>query len=478
MRLLIVGIGLFSVVSYAQPVGPTGAWDLAFEDNFNGTTLDTKKWGYNYPWGATHNHRAYMTDTMVKVKDGILTMKAIRKRHPSAPDGTNKWESSFGYIPFDYTSGAVHTNGKFNFTYGYAEARLKIPSTLGTWPAFWTLNANGAWPPEIDILEVPSDRKVHHYYYHYGPDYQNEKSFGATHTGVDKSLDFHTYGVEWGANFMKFYFDGKVVNSYTGRPECAQGLNMYLILNLAVGGWAPAPTSDAVFPAYYACDWVRVWKRNSDNKNLDFETGSLAPWYAWNNANVTKDCGLNGTFGVKNSGNPASIEQVIEVEPNTNYVYGGQARVSTSGDQVLFGVKDYGGNQVSKAITITSFKKDSVVFKTGATNTSATLFWYKDKGAGYACGDDFFFYKAKVVTGLATESDSQIGAYPNPFYQSIVVQAPGIFSYSVWDAFGIQIEAGEAENSKIIGQHFTTGIYTVKIQNGSGTKVIRTIKSN
>lgn len=146
LSVLINGLFLIFSDVYSQP--PQGNWDLVFEDNFTGTSLDLSKWNYNYPSyfpnsGRTHNHRAYMDQAQVKVENGFLKISAINQRHPSAPDGTNQWESQFGFLSFDYTSGTVNTRTKFEFTYGYVEGRFKMPPTLGTWPAFWTLNSTG-----------------------------------------------------------------------------------------------------------------------------------------------------------------------------------------------------------------------------------------------------------------------------------------------------------------------------------------------
>src|SRR6185369_4805566 len=59
--------------------------------------------------------------------------------------------------PFTYTSGLLCTAGKFSFTYGYVEARCKIPGGSGFWPLVWMMKDPGdgdlTWPPEIDILQ-------------------------------------------------------------------------------------------------------------------------------------------------------------------------------------------------------------------------------------------------------------------------------------------------------------------------------------
>ena len=60
--------------------------------------------------------------------------------------------------PCQYTSGRINTQGKFSFTYGHVEARIKVSGTQGLWPAFWLLGANFptvGWPAsgEIDVME-------------------------------------------------------------------------------------------------------------------------------------------------------------------------------------------------------------------------------------------------------------------------------------------------------------------------------------
>ncbi len=51
---------------------------------------------------------------------------------------------------------SVRMNTARSWTYGYFEARLKLPAGKGTWPAFWMMPKNfTAWPDdgEIDIME-------------------------------------------------------------------------------------------------------------------------------------------------------------------------------------------------------------------------------------------------------------------------------------------------------------------------------------
>lgn len=395
MRNYILYACLCAIISlpFQSFAAPGAGWKMVFEDEFEGSELDLTKWNYNYTWGQTHNHRAYVDKSQVSVSDGKLKLTAIAERHPDAPHGTDKWYDQFGYIPFDYTSGAVNTNGKFNFTYGYVEGRFKMAGS-GTWPAFWALNGGGEWPPEIDILEVPHSRNDHHYYYHFGPDWQNEQSFGGVHKGPDKSAGFHDYGVEWGPDYMYFYFDGQRVASYNNRPDCSQGKNMFLIINLAVGGWAGDPSENDVFPSVFECDWVRVWQPDLNNGNWDFELGELGQWGKWNNVAVTEDCSRSGDYGLRLENSPASSERLIEVKPNTSYLLEGWAQVLDPASYTVFGVKNHGAAEQRVQITSADWEQKSLMFTTGADAATARIYFYQSAGTGVACADDFKLVEA------------------------------------------------------------------------------------
>ena len=268
---------LFQLAGYAEPPACLSGWKQIFSDEFDGNSLDKSKWNPTYNWGHTHNHRAYCVEENVSVANGVLLLKGEAKRHPEAPATCKNGNETYS---LDYTSGAIDTRGKFEFRHGYIEGRFKMPKQLGTWPAFWMLQ--DGWPPEIDIFEVPHARNEHHYYLHYtktdwyashGSAWDHEASFGGVHKGPDKSADFHIYGLEWNDNYMNFYFDDKLVASYNRPSEISQTKAMYVIINLAIGGWATSNGNPievtADNPAYLECDWVRVWSKNEDTNLPD-----------------------------------------------------------------------------------------------------------------------------------------------------------------------------------------------------------------
>ena len=251
----VIAASLVACPIYAAPPTPTSGnhWVMAFEDTFTGSALNTTKWGTGYSWGRTHNHKAYMAPENVRVENGRMIITAEAKRHPSAPYSVNH----DGYHVVDYTSGAIHTSGKFNFTHGYVEGRFKLASGTGTWPAFWTLQ--GGWPPEIDIFENLNGSSTFYTNYHWGT-WDNHSSYFNTHTGNNLTGSFRTYGLDWKPSSMGWYYENNRVSLLTNTSAISQSSNNYLIVNLAVGGWPGNPNS-AHYPTTFQSEWVRVWKQ-------------------------------------------------------------------------------------------------------------------------------------------------------------------------------------------------------------------------
>lgn len=269
MRLPVVkGSGIrriqFPVIENAKVERPDyidERYKLVFNDDFDGDSLDTTKWGYNYSWGHSHNHAAWCAEENVIVKDGILTLKGENKQHP---DAVGK-QGTFNNKKYDivYTSGAVNTHHKFNFDYGYFEARMKMPKGKGMWPAWWMLK--DGWPPEIDMLEVLCSKPNElHVNFHYGPAWNEHYSHEQVlNLGYSTSDDYHTYGFEWTPDYMRYYVDGKQVgHDFTNKSAIKEASGMYMILNLAIDGWDGKPDNSTQWPAEFCIDYVRAWQLN------------------------------------------------------------------------------------------------------------------------------------------------------------------------------------------------------------------------
>ncbi|MFW9922073.1 MAG: family 16 glycosylhydrolase [Candidatus Thorarchaeota archaeon] len=240
-------------------------WKVTFQDDFNDFNLNFNYWSYNYPinWpneGHTHNHQAYMTNENILFENGLLRILAENRRHPDAPDPEWGWGK---LLTYNYTSGAIHTQGKYNFTSGYIEGRFKMPTSRGFWPAFWMLKDAAIGLPEIDILEVLTHQpRILYTTVHYGYSWSDYSSFGWMSTNLpDLSADFHTYGVEVAKDKLTWFFDGEKIgrvfkNDYWLK-ECK---DLFIIINLAIGGWELNPNETTNWPAYYECDWIKIWE--------------------------------------------------------------------------------------------------------------------------------------------------------------------------------------------------------------------------
>ncbi|MBA3826914.1 MAG: family 16 glycosylhydrolase, partial [Ktedonobacterales bacterium] len=238
------------------PPGNLSAWTLAYSDDFTASVLNTQSWSTCYWWAVGANGCAAPNGELerylpqnVSVHDGTLDLQALHQQY--ALNGKT----------YPYTSGMVSSAGKYGFLYGYMEARVKVPSGQGYWPAFWSLAADHTPPTELDTMELlGNDPHTIYVGAHYADSQKVHHHQGTPLTGPDFSTDFHTVGVDWAADHLTFYVDGVSKYSITNAAVIPQRA-LYLILNLAVGGtWPGAPDATTTFPGHYLVDWVRVWQ--------------------------------------------------------------------------------------------------------------------------------------------------------------------------------------------------------------------------
>ena len=242
---------------------PVPGYQLLWSSQFNGNSLNSLKWNFGQPWGSNvpPSSNSIGEPGNVTVANNTLNLTAQN-------------QSTDGY---GYTTGLVNTSGMLNFTYGYVEAKIQIPYTLGTWPAFWMLQ-NG-WPPEIDVMEAPQQTynnqagsvgTSYDYYatYHYTNSSGNAASAGTGmyYTGVNEATSFNDYGMMWTPNAISSYFNGNLVDTVnSSQANIAQSQNMYLLLDLAIGGWPGNPPSWASFPTTMQVQDVNVWQLSSSS---------------------------------------------------------------------------------------------------------------------------------------------------------------------------------------------------------------------
>ncbi|MDB4126806.1 family 16 glycosylhydrolase [Flavobacteriales bacterium] len=260
-------------------------WQLVWEDDFNGNSLDQNKWihdigtGSQYGmWGWGNGELQYYQPQNTTLNNGIAKIEVKEE-----PNGIIDSWSATSY----FSSSKITTKGLFNFRYGKVEARIKTIDGQGFWPAFWMLPSNGSWPcdGEIDIMEQ------------WGNDYLTNSTSGAAHLGTcpysqsthfyetsssyissgSYADDFHTYSLIWKEDTITWYVDEIELfslnpSSYWSIPsQSAWPFNAnewYIMINLAIT--QTGPNANTVLPNQIEIDYVRVYQENLTNSiNID-----------------------------------------------------------------------------------------------------------------------------------------------------------------------------------------------------------------
>lgn len=188
------------------------------------------------------------------------------------PDDITKDPSA---TPIYYYSGAI-TTIPFH-KYGYFEIRCKLPVNRGAFPAFWLWNDTGIYQ-EIDIFEYSwfistngggtlGNSRYFEGRIYYGTS-NNHPSYGLFGYQIPEQnpdlTNWHTYGLEWSPGRVLWYFDNKLVNSYTG--DKVPNIDMYLMVNNAVSNDADSMgfPRRAGFPNDMIITHVKVNKLDCD----------------------------------------------------------------------------------------------------------------------------------------------------------------------------------------------------------------------
>ena len=292
MERIILSIIFF--VSYTASFSQN--WQLIWEDDFNGNSLDQSKWIHDIGTGSQYGMWGWGNGELqyYQPQNTILSNGTAKIEVKEEPNGiVDSWGAS-SY----FSSSKITTKGIFDFRYGKVEARIKTMDGQGFWPAFWMLPTGGSWPcdGEIDIMEQ------------WGNNYLTNSTTGAAHIGTcpysqsthfyesfssyissgSYADDFHTYSVIWKEDTITWYVDETELfslnpSSYWSIPsQSAWPFNSnewYIMINLAIT--QAGPNSNTVFPNQMEIDYVRVYQENttsiesvSENENIIYPNPS------------------------------------------------------------------------------------------------------------------------------------------------------------------------------------------------------------
>jgi hypothetical protein len=225
---------------------------LVWSDEFDvDGAPNTANWGYDLGTGdngwGNNESQSYTSDTSnVIVEDGLLKITAIN-------DGGN------------YTSARIQSHTKQEFTYGRVEARAKLPTGGGTWPAIWMLGADfetNIWPAagEVDIMEHRgNEQDVIHGSTH---DPNNFAGDARTSTTVNEGASeaFHLYSIEWTETEIKFFVDDVEYHSVTNNDSLPFNKDFFFILNVAMGGTFGGEIDPVFTESTMEVDYIRIYQ--------------------------------------------------------------------------------------------------------------------------------------------------------------------------------------------------------------------------
>lgn len=230
-------------------------WVLAWHDEFDGPEVDQDKWKVLTRKNSHNNEKQYYLPAQASIVDGMLRITATDEPYDGKAYRSARLESWFTQV------------------YGRFEARAKLPTTKGLWPAFWLLPRTAKWPHggEIDIMEHAgshperiscafhfiNDAGKHEYVY------QQYPAEDADDNTIRFPEGFHVYAVEWSPHEMVFSVDSVEIFRVNKDRVPVSGTPMRVILNTAVGGWFDGdPDETTVFPQHFDIDYVRVYQRS------------------------------------------------------------------------------------------------------------------------------------------------------------------------------------------------------------------------
>ncbi len=277
MKKLLTGVIIYAIATLLVNAQD---YELIWEENFEGASLNTDVWNIETEWGAW-NWGA--NQEMQQYSEENVEVGVCPEGYPALILTASEDLPDDAHNDAHFASGRVNTGGKVTALYGKIEARIKLPVLEdGFWPAFWTLGDNIddiGWPKsgEIDIMEtghmdgIAAGTQERHVI---GANHWDEGGH-AYHSSsytmpADQSLyEYNIFTLEWTPTITKAFVNGNLVHEMNieGMSEFTEWEH-YVILNLAVGGSFTGITTPggitAPMPASMYVDWVRIYQRDDE----------------------------------------------------------------------------------------------------------------------------------------------------------------------------------------------------------------------
>lgn len=249
-----------AVVLLAAACGSEPGWQLVWEEEFEGGTLDEAVWS-RIPRGKPDwQNTQSADDRCYALRDGMLVLRGIVNDDRTADTAA-------------YLTGGVWTRGKHAFEGGRIEVRARLHGARGAWPAIWLLpfeTEKYMWPQggEIDIMERLNHDSIAyqtvHSHYTYTLGIENDPRHGST-MAIDPDA-FNVYGVDLWPDSVVFRINGRRHFAYPRIETDREGQYpfdkpYYLLVDMQLGGTWVGEIDPAEVPVEMEVDWVRYYRR-------------------------------------------------------------------------------------------------------------------------------------------------------------------------------------------------------------------------
>lgn len=252
-------------------------------DEFNGTKIDENYWTL-LPWPKNNLEQFFAYDARnteiqngvavfsMKEKDSVYKISSIEV--DSSRIQKKGLKLANGLYRMKYTAGIIISKEKMH--YSLYELRFKVEKGKGVWPSFWF--CGGYKNEEIDAFELKGEKndRVHvdtHCPYGCDNGYVNKlglKTNWGDWVPIENYLHegFNIFLLDWQADALIWYLNGYPIAYFKGSFKNPMNLYINTQVSSNYSAFQPGPDETTVFPNYFYVDYIRIWKKNTDDKKL------------------------------------------------------------------------------------------------------------------------------------------------------------------------------------------------------------------
>lgn len=263
---------LFVCAMIASCGSREGKWELVWEENFDGTQLDTTVWSRTYRGTADWQNTQSLREDLLEVHDGMLVLWGIVNPNPVSPEALVDGQITIENDTAQYLTAGVASMNKHAFpAEGRIEVRARLQGARGAWPAIWLMPFERVdeWPHggEIDMMERLNFDSIAYQTIHTHYTYDLKKDSIPPHyatipINVD---DFNIYAVEFHKDSVVLSTNGQRSFAYPrldDKEAEAEGQfpfirPWFMLIDMQLGGKWVGEVDPKDLPIKMEIDWVR-----------------------------------------------------------------------------------------------------------------------------------------------------------------------------------------------------------------------------